>query len=148
MHSEVRQEKPGLCSECGMALLLESEEKVDETKEEHDKHAGHSTSMFLGKFWVSLLLSIPVVLYSDIFKELFEWQAPVFARSSYIPLVFASIVFFYGGWIFLIVALPLAAGVLVGQGILLQPAVAAIFMSFSTVIVAVNALLLRRAKID
>ena len=47
-----------------------------------------------------------------------------------------------------VVALPLAAGVLFAQGILLQPAVAALFMSLSTVIVAVNALLLRRAKIE
>ncbi|HEY4482791.1 MAG TPA: HAD-IC family P-type ATPase, partial [Candidatus Paceibacterota bacterium] len=43
-----------------------------------------------------------------------------------------------------IVAIPLAAGVLASKGILLQPAVAAIFMSVSTVIVAGNALLLRK----
>jgi Cu2+-exporting ATPase len=43
-----------------------------------------------------------------------------------------------------VVAIPLAAGVLAGQGILLHPAVAAILMSASTVIVAVNAQLLRR----
>ena len=46
-----------------------------------------------------------------------------------------------------IVALPLAAGVLAGQGILLQPALAALFMSLSTVIVALNALLLGRKAI-
>jgi P-type Cu2+ transporter len=44
-------------------------------------------------------------------------------------------------------AIPLAAGVLAGQGILLAPAFAAILMSASTVIVAVNAQLLRRAKL-
>lgn len=42
-----------------------------------------------------------------------------------------------------IFALPLAAGVLAGWGILLSPAVGAVFMSLSTVIVAVNAKLLR-----
>ncbi|MBI4029852.1 heavy metal translocating P-type ATPase, partial [Candidatus Berkelbacteria bacterium] len=46
-----------------------------------------------------------------------------------------------------VVALPLAAGVLVSKGILLQPALAALFMSLSTVIVAINAVLLRRLKI-
>jgi P-type Cu2+ transporter len=45
-----------------------------------------------------------------------------------------------------IVAIPLAAGVLAAQGILLVPAVAAILMSASTVVVAVNAQLLRRAE--
>jgi Cu2+-exporting ATPase len=43
-----------------------------------------------------------------------------------------------------VVAIPLAAGVLAGQGILLSPAVGAVLMSLSTVIVAVNAQLLRR----
>jgi P-type Cu2+ transporter len=46
-----------------------------------------------------------------------------------------------------IVAIPLAAGVLAGQGILLPPALAAVLMSASTVIVAVNAQLLRRARL-
>jgi len=46
-----------------------------------------------------------------------------------------------------VIALPLAAGVLVSKGILLQPALAAVFMSLSTVIVAVNAVLLRKQKI-
>ncbi|MBI4127685.1 MAG: heavy metal translocating P-type ATPase, partial [Parcubacteria group bacterium] len=45
-----------------------------------------------------------------------------------------------------VVALPLAAGVLASRGILLEPALAALFMSLSTVIVAVNALMLRRMK--
>jgi Cu2+-exporting ATPase len=46
-----------------------------------------------------------------------------------------------------IVAIPLAAGVLAGYGILLAPAVAAVLMSASTVIVAINAQLLRRERI-
>jgi Cu2+-exporting ATPase len=46
-----------------------------------------------------------------------------------------------------IVAIPLAAGVLAPQGILLPPAIAAVLMSASTVIVAINAQLLRGAKL-
>lgn len=46
-----------------------------------------------------------------------------------------------------VVAIPLAAGVLAGQGIILQPALAAALMSVSTVIVAVNAVMLRRKKL-
>jgi Cu2+-exporting ATPase len=46
-----------------------------------------------------------------------------------------------------IVAIPLAAGVLASQGILLAPAVGAILMSASTVIVAANARLLRGVKL-
>jgi Cu2+-exporting ATPase len=46
-----------------------------------------------------------------------------------------------------IVAIPLAAGVLARAGILLSPAVGAVLMSLSTVIVAVNAQLLRRVRL-
>ena len=46
-----------------------------------------------------------------------------------------------------IVAIPLAAGVLAPWGIVLTPAVGAIFMSLSTIIVAVNAQLLRRVRL-
>ena len=46
-----------------------------------------------------------------------------------------------------VIAIPLAAGVLAGVGFVLSPAVAAILMSASTVIVAINAQLLRRVKL-
>jgi len=46
-----------------------------------------------------------------------------------------------------VVALPLAAGVLAPAGILLSPALGALFMSVSTIIVAINAQLLRREQI-
>jgi Cu2+-exporting ATPase len=46
------------------------------------------------------------------------------------------------------VSIPLAVGVAVSAGILLNPAVGALFMSLSTVIVAVNAMLLRRVQLD
>jgi Cu2+-exporting ATPase len=46
-----------------------------------------------------------------------------------------------------IVAIPLAAGALAFKGIVLSPAVGAVLMSMSTVIVALNAQLLRRTKL-
>ncbi len=66
------------------------------------KHACHSASMFLQKFWISLILTIPVVLYADAIEKIFKWSPPDFPGSNYLSLVFGSIVFFYGGWIFLI----------------------------------------------
>lgn len=47
-----------------------------------------------------------------------------------------------------VLAVPLAAGVLAPFGILLSPAVGAVFMSLSTVIVAINAQFLRRAQVS
>jgi Cu2+-exporting ATPase len=46
-----------------------------------------------------------------------------------------------------IVAIPLAAGVLASRGILLTPALGAVLMSASTVIVAINAQLLKRVRL-
>ncbi len=46
-----------------------------------------------------------------------------------------------------VIAIPLAAGVLAGRGILLSPAVGAVLMSASTVIVAANAQLLKRVRL-
>jgi len=46
-----------------------------------------------------------------------------------------------------IVAIPLAAGVLANWGILLSPAVGALLMSVSTIVVAINAQLLRRVTL-
>lgn len=72
---------------------------------ESNKHAGHSAAMFLDKFWLSLILSIPVIFYSDILEKVFsamgKWSPPAFPGSGYLPLVLGSIVFFYGGWVFL-----------------------------------------------
>jgi P-type Cu2+ transporter len=45
------------------------------------------------------------------------------------------------------VAIPLAAGVASGAGLLLSPAVGAVLMSVSTIVVALNAQLLRRVKL-
>ena len=101
MHPEIHQDKPGICPECGMNLLKHKARSMKHNSG-HDKHAGHSTEMFLKKFWLSLILTIPVVIYSDLPKILFNWQAPVFVGSRYLPSVLGSIVFFYGGWVFII----------------------------------------------
>jgi len=66
----------------------------------HDKHAGHSVEMFRNKFWLSLLLTIPTLIWSDLIQDWLGYEAPVFTGSEYIPAVFGAAVFFYGGWVF------------------------------------------------
>lgn len=55
------------------------------------KHAGHSTGMFIRKFWISLVLTIPIVLV----------ELGVLPESKYVLLILGSAVFWYGGWVFL-----------------------------------------------
>ncbi|PIR88099.1 MAG: copper-translocating P-type ATPase [Candidatus Harrisonbacteria bacterium CG10_big_fil_rev_8_21_14_0_10_45_28] len=104
MHPEISSDRPGLCSECGMSLVLAGEKghgHGDGGKVGADKHRGHKTNIFARKFWVSAVLSLPVIAYSKIFEIIFGQSVPNFPGSEYIPFVLGSLVFFYGGWIFL-----------------------------------------------
>ncbi|MBB5518588.1 copper-translocating P-type ATPase [Amphiplicatus metriothermophilus] len=67
----------------------------------HDKHAGHSVAMFRNLFWISLALTVPALVWEPMLQEWFGYRAPEFPGSSYIPAVFATLVFLYGGRVFL-----------------------------------------------
>jgi Cu2+-exporting ATPase len=73
----------------------------DDAHAGHDKHAGHSVAMFRNKFWLTLLLSIPTVIWSEMIQQWFGYTAPNFLGSEYIAAVFGTAVYFYGGWPFL-----------------------------------------------
>ncbi len=103
MHSNIMQDHEGMCPECGMKLVP-VEDNSHHNHKDHNKHEGHTTNIFKLKFWVSLILSIPIVIYSDITQELLNWKAPQFYGSDFIPFILGSIIFFYGGSIFLISA--------------------------------------------
>ena len=67
----------------------------------HDRHTGHSAAMFRDRFWITLLLSIPTLVWSDMIQMWFGYRAPVFPGSAYIPALFGTAVYLYGGWVFL-----------------------------------------------
>lgn len=67
----------------------------------HREHAGHSETLFQRPFWISLVLTIPVVIYSEMFQHLLGYHAPAFPGSAYLEPILGSIIFRYGGWIFL-----------------------------------------------
>ena len=69
--------------------------------EGHDKHAGHSVEMFRSKFWLCLVLTIPVVIWSDHIQMLFGYTAPTFPGSPLIEPVLGTVIYFYGGMVFL-----------------------------------------------
>ncbi|HEX8318674.1 MAG TPA: heavy metal translocating P-type ATPase [Longimicrobium sp.] len=69
--------------------------------EEHDKHAGHSVEIFRRKFWLTLALTVPTVLWGHMLMSLTGWHAPAFPGSGWIPPVFGTAVFLYGGIVFL-----------------------------------------------
>jgi Cu2+-exporting ATPase len=67
----------------------------------HDQHAGHSVSMFRDKFWWSVALTVPTVVWSPMIQQWLGFNAPTFPGSRYIPAIFGVILFFYGGMVFL-----------------------------------------------
>src|SRR6266516_4537696 len=67
----------------------------------HDKHAGHSVEMFRDKFWCSVALTIPTIIWSPTVQQWLGFHAPSFPGSPYIPALFGTILFFYGGIVFL-----------------------------------------------
>ncbi|GGA65244.1 heavy metal translocating P-type ATPase [Pelagibacterium lentulum] len=67
----------------------------------HDKHAGHSVAMFRDKFWLSLGLTVPTVFWEPMVQDWFGYTAPQYPGSAFIPAFFGTIVFIYGGWVFL-----------------------------------------------
>jgi P-type Cu2+ transporter len=67
----------------------------------HDKHAGHSVAMFRDKFWLTLLLTIPTLIWGHMLQSVLGYGAPQFPGSSWIPPLFGTVVFFYGGWPFI-----------------------------------------------
>jgi Cu2+-exporting ATPase len=68
---------------------------------DHSGHAGHSAAMFARPFWISLILTIPVLVYAHLFQELFNYTAPRFSGVDYLPFVLGSLIYWYAGWIFL-----------------------------------------------
>jgi len=66
----------------------------------HDKHAGHSVAMFRQKFWLTLVLTVPTLVWGDMLPRLFGFTPPAIPGARWIPVLFGSAVYFYGGWVF------------------------------------------------
>ncbi len=119
MHPQILKDEPGKCPLCGMNLipLGGTAQAVKEQHGQHhqnhdhhtelegsgagfDKHAGHHTPDFLKRFWITLVLSVPVLLLSHMIQQWLGFTI-VFQGDKYVLLVLGSIIYFYGGMPFL-----------------------------------------------
>lgn len=71
-----------------------------ETSHAHDKHAGHHTADFLKRFWISLLLTIPVILLSEMIQHWFGFHIS-FNGDKYLLVLLGTVIYLYGGMPFL-----------------------------------------------
>ncbi len=67
----------------------------------HDKHAGHSVAMFRNRFWISLLLTIPTLVWGEMIPHALGFTPPAVPAARWIPVIFGTAVFLYGGLVFL-----------------------------------------------
>jgi P-type Cu2+ transporter len=74
---------------------------ADHQHEGHDKHAGHSVAMFRDKFWISLLLTVPTLIWGHMLPRALGYTPPPVPGARWIPPVLGTAVFFYGGWPFI-----------------------------------------------
>ena len=72
-----------------------------EMQASHDAHAGHSVAMFRDRFWISLALTIPTLVWGHMLQNALGYTAPSFPGSRWIPPLFGTAVFLYGGTPFL-----------------------------------------------
>ena len=67
----------------------------------HDRHAGHSVTAFRDKFWLTLALTVPIVLLSPDIATWFGYSLPDSPLAAYLPAALGTVVFLYGGLVFL-----------------------------------------------
>jgi P-type Cu2+ transporter len=66
----------------------------------HGGHADHA-EIYRRRFWVTLILAVPVVVYSEMIQDWFGFTAPQFAGDGLVAPVLGTVIFVYGGWVFL-----------------------------------------------
>ena len=91
MHPQIRQDHPGNCPICGMAL-----EPLEPTAEEQSNPELIDMSR---RFWVSSALTLPLVVLA-MGAELFAWHFLPMRVSVWVQLVLATPVVLWGGWPF------------------------------------------------
>ncbi|MBK9983150.1 MAG: copper-translocating P-type ATPase [Saprospiraceae bacterium] len=96
MHPQIVQDGPGKCPLCGMNLVPLSKSV------EHDGRGSHSSGIadFRKRFYVVLILSIPIMLLSEMIQHWLNLHIS-FPGSKYLLLLLSTVVFIYGGMPFL-----------------------------------------------
>lgn len=101
----------------------------------HADHTGHE-QMFRQRFWVSLILTVPVLLFSSGFQQLLGFTLPAFPGSQWIAPAFSLAIFIYGGLPFLRLAGPEIKNRQPGMMTLISLAISIAFLySFATLFI-------------
>lgn len=112
MHLQVLKDEPGKCPICGMDLVPfgakaehsnhsnSSKNHGEHSKVDFKKHEGHHTSDFIKRFWVSLALTVPILLLSHMIQDWLGFQIS-FPGDRYALMALGTSIYIYGGMPFL-----------------------------------------------
>jgi Cu2+-exporting ATPase len=79
-----------------------SQENNDNHEHEHESHHAHMVADFRRRFWVSIILSVPILALAPLIQGILGLAEVLrFPGDSYIQFGLATVVFIYGGWPFL-----------------------------------------------
>ncbi|PSO81037.1 MAG: copper-translocating P-type ATPase [Cyanobacteria bacterium QS_5_48_63] len=67
----------------------------------HDDHSGHDPAIFQRRFFICLVLTLPILYFSVQLQQWFGYKAIQFPGSSWINPILGIFIYFYGGWVFL-----------------------------------------------
>jgi len=71
------------------------------TGHDHHDHSHHDPAQFRRKFWLSLVLTVPTLVFSHGLQDILGLDGPRFPGSEFIPAAFAIAIFLYGGLVFI-----------------------------------------------
>jgi Cu2+-exporting ATPase len=94
----------------------------------HGGHAGHA-DVYRRRFWITLILAVPVVVYSEMIQDWFGFTAPRFPGDGLVAPVLGTVIFVYGGWVFLAGALDELRGRAPGMMLLVSLAISVAFVA-------------------
>jgi Cu2+-exporting ATPase len=72
----------------------------DHAAHAHDKHAGHTPEMFRDRFWLSLLVTLPILYFDMHFQEWFAYRAIRFPGVDWVQPLLSVVLYLYGGGVF------------------------------------------------
>lgn len=112
MHHDQQMMDHSAHTDHAMHKITEKQPQVEPMDHsEHRSHSGHTDHsgherMFQSLFWISLALSLPVIIFSPMIQKWLQFSLPAFPGSDWIPFLFALIIFSVGGFPFIKMAVP------------------------------------------
>jgi Cu2+-exporting ATPase len=108
-------DKPGMCTMCNVELeevkgaapcehcekeVIKPSHHEHHGHHDHTEHHKHMVEDFKKRFFVSLLITLPILFLSPLIQDFFNYTLS-FYGDKYLMFLLSSFVFFYGGWPFL-----------------------------------------------